>query len=78
MKATLELDLNDHADKHEHQLMLNAFKLYKLADDFREWLRQELKYREDKYTEQQLDTLEAVREKFWELGQENYCQELFE
>jgi hypothetical protein len=58
-------------DREEHELCLNASKLYCALWDIQEYLRQEWKYNDEAYTEEQFATLEAIREKFHALLIEN-------
>lgn len=65
MKATLEFNLPD--DQHEFEMATNGVKWMSFAHGFSEYLRAEWKYNEDKYTEEQYKVLEQVREKFYEM-----------
>lgn len=65
MKATLEFSLPD--EKHEFELATNAVKWMSFAHEFEQYLRTEYKYNEDKYNDDQYKTLSEIRDKFYEL-----------
>jgi GTPase Era involved in 16S rRNA processing len=67
-KAIIEFKLPE--EREEFELATNARKWMSFAHSFSEYLRQETKYNDDAYTEDQYKVLEQVREKFYHLLQE--------
>lgn len=65
MQATLTFTLPE--DQEQFELATNAVKWMNFAHEFSEYLRTEYKYNEDKYTDEQYKLLEKVREKFYEM-----------
>ena len=65
MQATLTYQLPE--EKEEFELATNAVKWMSFAHEFKQYLRAEWKYNEDKYNEDQYKTLVEIREKFYEL-----------
>ena len=65
MQATLTYNLPD--DQAEFELATNASKWFSFAHALEQHLRSEWKYNEATYTEDQYKVLEQIREKFYEL-----------
>lgn len=65
MKAILEFNLPE--EQAEFELATNGVKWMSFAHAFSEYLRAEWKYNEDGYTDDQYKVIVQVREKFYEM-----------
>lgn len=71
MKITIEYDFDTDGDEQEFKYAIKGKDYKDALDDIREHLRQELKYNSESYTEKQRETLEIVRDKFFEILEDN-------
>jgi hypothetical protein len=65
MKATIEFNLPE--EKYDFDLAMDASKWRNLVSDMDNYLRSEWKYSDEKYTWEQLEVLQGIRQKFLEL-----------
>ena len=65
MEAILKFELPD--EQSEYDLVNKASDMYSLLWDFDQWLRSEIKYGSDKFTSDERDVLDKVREKLYEI-----------
>jgi len=68
-KATLEFTLPE--EKDEFETAVSASKAYSCLWELKNWMRNELKYNSDKYTEEGIKIVEKVEEKFFEIINES-------
>jgi hypothetical protein len=68
MKAKLEFDLPE--DEFDYKLCNQASNMWSALIDFKDYLRNELKYN-DKLTEGEYETLESLQTKFFEIISDN-------
>lgn len=69
MKATLEFNLPEENEEFNDSLEGRKWKSFAIS--FAEYLRQQVKYCEEEYTDDQYKTLEKIREQFYELLNED-------
>jgi len=69
MKATLEFNLPEENEEFKDSLEGGKWKSFAIS--FSEYLRQQVKYCEEDYTDDQYKTLEKIREQFYELLNED-------
>lgn len=67
MKAILEFNLPE--DSSDHELCINAFRYHNSLYEFKELLRQKIKYGE--YSEEIYDVYEKLRGEFFEILENN-------
>lgn len=60
------------ADKHEQLLMTHAANMCAALNEFKQWIRNELKYEDASKYKDTTEALEAAKSKFWEIMVE--CQ----
>lgn len=68
MQATLTYQLPE--EKEEFELATNAVKWMSVSHEMAEYLRQQLKYHSEKYTDEEYKVLEQVRKKLQDLIEE--------
>ena len=68
MKAILEFDLPN--ERTEFELAANGTKWMSVSHEMAEYLRQQLKYHSEKYTDEEYKVLEQVRKKLQDLIEE--------
>jgi len=68
MKAILEFDLPE--ERTEFELAANGMKWMSVSHEMAEYLRQQLKYHSEKYTDEEYKVLEQVRKKLQDLIEE--------
>lgn len=65
MEAILKFELPD--EQSEYDLVNKADDMYSLLWGFDQWLWSEIKYGSDKFTSDERDVLDKVREKLYEI-----------
>lgn len=68
MKAILEFDLNE--EEYEYRRMITGNAAHTTLEELDEYLRREIKY-SDTHSEDVFEAFEAIREKLWQLRQDN-------
>mgnify|MGYP006289726235 FL=1 len=71
MKAIIEFDLNepDDIEAHKRFTMLNS--VYLALWEFDQEMRSQIKYNTEEYNGEQLDALDKLREKFYQIMNDN-------
>ena len=71
MKAIIEFDLNepDDIEAHKRFTMLNS--VYLALWEFDQEMRSQIKYNTEDYNGEQLDALDKLREKFYQIMNDN-------
>ena len=68
MQATLTFNLPE--ERTEFELAANGLKWMSVSHEMAEYLRQQLKYHSEKYTDEEYKVLEQVRKKLQDLIEE--------
>jgi len=71
MKAIIEFDLNEPDDIEAHKRFTNINEVYIALWEFREEMRKQIKYNSENYTGEQIDAIDKLREKFFEILNDN-------
>lgn len=69
--SRVTLDFVMPEDKADLQLAMRGPAYQCAIGDMLDYLRSEIKYNDTKYSEKELELLEAVRTKFWEILNDN-------
>lgn len=75
MKVTYEFNLPD--DAHELEQMQKADKYHSIIWDFKQYLRNRVKYNTDDLTQPEYELLEDLREQFHQLINDHGCTDTF-
>lgn len=67
MKAILEFNLDDADDVNSHKLAIKSLDLALALWDISNYFRSQLKYNDDAYTKEQLETIEGISEEYYKL-----------
>lgn len=67
MKAALTYNLADDSDRVDYHQAINARKAFAVIEELQEELRQLVKYNNNDYNDEQLEAVEYVQKKLWEL-----------
>jgi HD-like signal output (HDOD) protein len=71
MKAIIEFNLDEPNDIEEHKRFTNLNAVYLALWEFDEEMRRTIKYNTNGYNGDQLDALNKMREKFYEILNDN-------
>jgi hypothetical protein len=71
MKAIIEFNLDEPNDIEEHKRFTNLNAVYLALWEFDEEMRRTIKYNTNGYNGDQLDALDKMREKFYEILNDN-------
>ena len=75
MKVTYEFNLPE--DAHELEQMQQADKYHSIIWDFKQYLRNRVKYNTDDLTQPEYELLEDLREQFHQLINDHGCTDTF-
>ena len=75
MKVTYEFNLPE--DAHELEQLQKAEKYHSIIWDFKQYLRNRVKYNTDDLTQPQYELLEDIRGTFHELINDHGCTDIF-
>jgi hypothetical protein len=71
MRAIIEFDLDEPTDIEAHKRFTNLNGVYTALWEFDQEMRRRIKYNTEEYNGDQLDALDKLREKFYEILNEN-------
>jgi hypothetical protein len=71
MRAIIEFDLDEPTDIEAHKRFTNLNAVYVALWEFDQEMRRRIKYNTEEYNGDQLDALDKLREKFYEILNEN-------
>ena len=71
MKAIIEFDLNEPDDIEAHKRFTNLNDVYIALWEFDQEMRNQIKYNSQDYNGEQLDALDKLREKFYQIMNDN-------
>ncbi len=71
MKAVIEFDLNEPEDIEAHKRFTNLNAVYIALWEFDQEMRSQIKYNSQNYNGDQLDALDKLRDKFYEILNDN-------
>jgi hypothetical protein len=71
MKAIIEFDLDDPTDIEAHKRFTNLNGVYIALWEFDQEMRRQIKYNSENYTGEQVDAIDKLREKFYEILNDN-------
>jgi hypothetical protein len=73
-----QLIFNLPEDQYDFDIMSNANHLYSTIKEFKEYLRNEIKYQDDNYKDEELELLKKIREEFNGVCIDNKVDNLFD
>ena len=71
MRAIIEFDLDEPTDIEAHKRFTNINGVYVALWEFDQEMRRQIKYNTQEYNGEQLDALDKLREKFYEILNDN-------
>jgi hypothetical protein len=71
MRAIIEFDLDEPTDFEAHKRFTNLNAVYIALWDFDQLMRSQIKYNSENYSGEQLDALDKLRDKFYEILNDN-------
>lgn len=71
MRAIIEFDLDEPTDIEAHKRFTNINGVYIALWEFDQEIRRQIKYNTQEYNGEQLDALDKLREKFYEILNDN-------
>ena len=71
MRAIIEFDLDEPTDIEAHKRFTNLNGVYSALWDFDQLMRSQIKYNSENYSGEQLDALDKLRDKFYEILNDN-------
>jgi hypothetical protein len=71
MRAIIEFDLDEPTDIEAHKRFTNLNAVYIALWEFDQEMRSQIKYNSQNYTGEQVDALDKLREKFYEILNDN-------
>ncbi len=71
MRAIIEFDLDEPTDIEAHKRFTNLNAVYIALWEFDQEMRSQIKYNSQNYNGEQLDALDKLREKFYEILNDN-------
>ena len=71
MKAIIEFDLNEPDDIEAHKRFTHLNAVYLALWEFDEEMRRQVKYNTEDYNGDQLDAIDKLREKFYQIMNDN-------
>lgn len=71
MKALIEFNLDDPDDIEAHKRFTNLNAVYLALWEFDEEMRRQIKYNTESYNGEQLEALDKLREKFYQIMNDN-------
>jgi hypothetical protein len=71
MRAIIEFDLDEPTDIEAHKRFTNLNGVYIALWEFDQEMRSQIKYNTEGYNGEQLDALDKLREKFYEILNDN-------
>ena len=71
MRAIIEFDLDEPTDIEAHKRVTNLGGVYIALWEFDQLMRSQIKYNSENYSGEQLDALDKLRNKFYEILNDN-------
>ncbi len=71
MRAIIEFDLDEPTDIEAHKRFTNLNAVYIALWEFDKEMRSQIKYNSENYNGEQLDALDKLRDKFYEILNDN-------
>jgi hypothetical protein len=71
MRAIIEFDLDEPADIESHKRFTNLNGVYIALWEFDQEMRRQIKYNTQEYNGDQIDALDKLRDKFYEILNDN-------
>ena len=71
MRAIIEFDLDEPADIDAHKRFTNLNGVYIALWEFDQEMRRQIKYNSEDYTGDQVDAIDKLRSKFYEILNDN-------
>jgi hypothetical protein len=71
MRAIIEFDLDEPTDIEAHKRFTNLSGVYIALWEFDQEMRRQIKYNTQEYNGEQLDALDKLRSKFYEILNDN-------
>jgi hypothetical protein len=71
MRAIIEFDLDEPTDIEAHKRFTNLNAVYVALWEFDQEMRRQIKYNTQEYNGEQLDALDKLRDKFYEILNDN-------
>jgi hypothetical protein len=71
MRAIIEFDLDEPTDIEAHKRFTNLNSVYIALWEFDQLMRSQIKYNSENYNGEQLDALDKLRDKFYEILNDN-------
>lgn len=71
MRAIIEFDLDEPTDIEAHKRFTNLNAVYIALWEFDQEMRRQIKYNTQEYNGDQLDALDKLRDKFYEILNDN-------
>jgi len=71
MRAIIEFDLDEPTDIEAHKRFTKLNSVYIALWDFDQLMRSQIKYNSENYNGEQLDALDKLRDKFYEILNDN-------
>lgn len=71
MRAIIEFDLDEPTDIEAHKRFTNINGVYIALWEFDQEMRRQIKYNSEDYTGEQVDAIDKLREKFYEILNDN-------
>ncbi len=71
MRAIIEFDLDEPTDIEAHKRFTNLNAVYVALWEFDQEMRRQIKYNSENYSGEQVDALDKLRDKFYEILNDN-------
>ena len=71
MRAIIEFDLDEPTDIEAHKRFTNLNAVYIALWEFDQEMRRQIKYNSENYTGEQVDALDKLRSRFYEILNDN-------
>jgi hypothetical protein len=71
MRAIIEFDLDEPTDIEAHKRFTNLNAVYIALWEFDQEMRSQIKYNSENYTGEQVDAIDKLRDKFYEILNDN-------
>lgn len=71
MRAIIEFDLDEPTDIEAHKRFTNLNGVYVALWEFDQEMRRQIKYNSENYSGEQVDALDKLRDKFYEILNDN-------
>lgn len=71
MRAIIEFDLDEPTDIEAHKRFTNINGVYFALWEFDQEMRSQIKYNSQNYTGEQVDAIDKLRDKFYEILNDN-------